>query len=123
MAVEGDPTMWKEIAAYFAAALSAVTAWAWKHTHGMVRDKADAKAVAALALEVKEKANVDFVNAIVGRIDLIAQNQREDSKQVLGEIHQVTEAHSRFTEKVIEELGKRPTREERAWRGHFEEQK
>lgn len=122
------------IAAWLAMALSAVTAWAWRHTHGLlkekasaavvnelgesVKEKAEGAAVVLLAAQIKEKADNARVMDVTERLERAFGNQREDNQRIFGEISRVAQAHQAFTEKVIEELGRRPTREECAvmWR-------
>ena len=91
-----DPNMWAEALGYCSAALGAITMWAWKRTHNQLDTKAD----------------VSTVDKLVLRVEVAANNQREDNNKLFTEIAKVMDAHTRFVEKAIEELGKRPTREE-----------
>lgn len=93
---QNDPNIWAEIAAFFAATLSIVSAWIWKHTHGLI----------------SKKAETVIVDDLVQRFETAAKNSREDSQRIFDQIKEVTETHSAFAQKCIEEIGKRPTREE-----------
>ena len=96
MPQNSDPNMWAEIAAYFAAALATVTAWAWKHTHGVIGRKAESATVESL----------------MQRIDRTFENHRQDTQRIYDEISDVSTSLRNHVEKVTEELGKRPTRDE-----------
>jgi hypothetical protein len=94
---------WVDVAAYLGAGISSLLAFIVALTHKRIDSKADAAelillnksldakaeaaAVIALAEDVRQKANMELVTQIMTRIDAI-------------------------TQKAIEELGKRPTREE-----------
>lgn len=99
--------------------IGVIVVWAWKHTHALIKTKAEERAITTLAAMVKEKADDSRVTFVVDRVEKMFSNQREDNNHVFSEIAKVADSHSRFTEKMIEELGKRPTREECAWRGHI----
>ena len=74
----------------------AVSAWAWKHTHGLIGTKAEMKTVESLVM----------------RFEQTAQQQREDNQRIFDKIEEVTDAFHMHVEKIAEELGKRPTRDE-----------
>lgn len=107
-----DPSFWAEIAAYFAAALASISGWAWRHTNSLVKEKADGAAVVTLAAEVKEKADDRRVESVASRLEVAFANQREDNQRIFQQISKVADSHTAFTERVIEALGSRPTREE-----------
>lgn len=93
---QNDPNYIAEIAAALGVAATAISAWAWKHTHGLIGRKAEAATV----------------ESMVDRFDRAFQNQREDNQRIFDAIDRVTRSHSDFASKVMEELGKRPTRDE-----------
>lgn len=77
-------------------ALGAIGTWAWKHTHGLI----------------KQKADVVTMDSLVARMETALSNQREDNGRIFEKIDTITTTHANFVAKTIEELGKRPTREE-----------
>lgn len=85
-----------ETIGYLAVALGAITMWAWKRTHN----------------ELDTKASAATVEGLIQRFEKAANNQREDTAKLFSEISRAMDAHARFVEKALEELGKRPTREE-----------
>lgn len=93
---QSDPSFMAEIAAGMGAIATAVSAWAWKHTHGLIGKKAEAKEV----------------EGMVERFERAFQNQREDNQRIFDAIDRVVTSHSAFAENVTRELGKRPTRDE-----------
>lgn len=85
-----------EIIGYLAVALGAITMWAWKRTHN----------------ELDTKASMITVDNLVHRFEIAATAQREDTRKLFDEISKAMDLHNRFVEKALDELGKRPTREE-----------
>uniref|UniRef100_A0A6M3IW70 Uncharacterized protein n=1 Tax=viral metagenome TaxID=1070528 RepID=A0A6M3IW70_9ZZZZ len=100
---QNDPDLWKGLVAYLAAALSTVSLWAWKHTHGKISEN---------TIAIERKADSRSLDAVLARLDLALANQRHDNQRIFDQIQQVTETHSDFAQKCVEELGKRPTRDE-----------
>jgi len=93
---QNDPASWEAIAGYFAAAFSAVTLWAWRHTQSVLGKKAEAS----------------LVQQLIDRFDETSKENRSDAQRIYNEIREVTDAFHMHVEKVAEELGKRPTRDE-----------
>ena len=102
---QNDATTLEAIIAWLAAALSAVTAWAWAHTHGLVKAKADASSL----------------DTLISRVEKAHAEQREDNKAIFKQIEKVADAHIAFAQQCAEEFGKRPTREECRTIWHREE--
>jgi len=123
-----DPATWEGIAAGLGAALSLISTWAWKHTHGVIKSKADAHVVSNIEKDVRTKADASTVSSlstavqdkassaqlieVTSTLNRMCKEHREDSQRIFDQISDVMSEHQKFTEKALEELGKRPTREE-----------
>lgn len=123
-----EPGFWSELGPWIAGAYGAMMTWAWKHTHGILKAKAEATTVDALTTSMQSKATVQDVLTLAGVVkdkaegkelsearrllDQLFAHHREDSKAILEKISGVCSMHQMFTEKALEELGRRPTREE-----------
>lgn len=94
--LQHDPRFWEAIAAYLAAALASVSLWAWKHTHGLIKSKAEATTVESVLI----------------RLEHALADQRLDNQRIFDRIDDVVTSHSNFAQQCVQELGKRPTREE-----------
>jgi len=123
MALSSDPTFWQWLTGGLATALGSMSLWVASVAHSSVKEKADAADVVtlaasvkvtadALASDVRGKADSHAVTAILSRLDLIISNSREDSKRFFDKIDETNRTHALFAQKVMEEMGKRPTREE-----------
>ena len=118
---ETDPDFWKWLAGTASAALGGLSLWVVSIVNGTVKEKADAAAVVTLAAavvtlaaEVKAKADEKMVDSVIDRLDTIINNQRTDVKNIFDKIDETNKTHSLFAQKIAEEMGKRPTRDE--WR-------
>ena len=120
---QNDPVTMEAVVSYLGAALASVTGWAWKHTHSLVKEKANASEVILLAASVKDKADSIRVDKLVDGITHLVDNQREDNNRIFDAITNVVETHTAFSQKMTEEMGRRPTREECSVIWHRPEQK
>ncbi|MDP2622170.1 MAG: hypothetical protein Q8P46_18680 [Hyphomicrobiales bacterium] len=85
---------WEQIVMAVLAAYGALITWAWKHTHGLIRVKADAVAL----------------QGIVSRFDQKMKEDKDDRERIYDKIDRMASAFHTHSEMVIRELGERPRR-------------
>lgn len=93
---QNDPGFWELLAAGIAACAASISAWSWKHTHGLISGKAE----------------LSQMSSLISRFERACIEQREDNQRIFDQIKDISGAFSMQSQHVIEELGKRPTREE-----------
>ena len=90
------------VSAMFAAAIAGGVAM-WKGTN---------KRIAAVEASLAAKSDAREVTRVRDAQGKIFDQMREDKKEIMGAIGDLTGSFHEFAQKVTEELGKRPTRDE-----------
>lgn len=68
--------------------------------------------IAVIEEKVDAKAEASRVETIAGNLTEAFKQQREDAQRTVDAIARIADSHHEFTQHVLTELGKRPTRDE-----------